>query len=445
MNHKHLSILIVSYYYPPRNTVGALRPYSFAKYWSRMGHDVRVVTSSDNSAATNHPLDIDPEVAKAVEVEEVDHFSLKRFLAQKKGASRQKTPGDPCIDKRSSKMKRISQGINRNLRKYSGIDPHSPHFFAGPAIQKAMEMYGERPFDIVVSSYGPPASHLVASSLKRKLGIFWVADYRDLWSDNYSTKGIWPFSFMDKQIEKWVVNRADMITADTEAMSANLTSMFGEKVHTISNGCDIEELKNLMGRKIFPNDGKKRLIYCGTVYRGMQDPEPLVRAVATLKARLKNLGEKFEIRFYGKEVALLPELITKYAVNDVITISDLIDRKSVLLAQRQADLLLLLGWEGPGADGMLTVKSIEYLYAGTPVIQIGGGAESITWKLIEDAGVGVVMGKCTEEIAGFLEAFIGGERIKYQPRKQVLEQYTREFQAKKMLNKIVDSVSRCSG
>jgi len=410
-----------------------------------MGHDVRVVTSSDNSAATNHPLDIDQEVARKVRVEEVVHFSLKRFLAKKKGVSGQKVSGDSFIDKRPSKMKRISQGINRNLRKYSGIDPHSPHFFAGPAIQKAMEMYGERPFDIVVSSYGPPASHLVASSLKRKLDIFWVADYRDLWSDNYSTKGIWPFSFMDKQIEKWVVNRADMITADTEAMNVNLTSMFGEKVHTISNGCDVDELKTLVDRDIFPNDGKKRLIYCGTVYRGKQDPEPLVRAVATLKARLKNLGKKFEIRFYGKEVALLPELITKYAVNDVITISDLIDRKSVLLAQRQADLLLLLGWEGPGADGMLTVKSIEYLYAGTPVIQIGGGTESITWRLIEEAGVGTFMGKSPEKIAGFLEAFLGGEMLKYQPREQVLEQYTREFQAKKMLNEIVSSMHRGPG
>ena len=37
-----MNILIVSHYFPPGNSIAALRPYSWAKYWSRMGHQVTV-------------------------------------------------------------------------------------------------------------------------------------------------------------------------------------------------------------------------------------------------------------------------------------------------------------------------------------------------------------------------------------------------------------------
>lgn len=39
-----MRILIVTPLFPPQNAVGALRPYSWAKYWCRDGHSVDVYT-----------------------------------------------------------------------------------------------------------------------------------------------------------------------------------------------------------------------------------------------------------------------------------------------------------------------------------------------------------------------------------------------------------------
>lgn len=38
-----MKILIVSYYFPPQNSIASLRPYSWAKWWRRAGHDVEKI------------------------------------------------------------------------------------------------------------------------------------------------------------------------------------------------------------------------------------------------------------------------------------------------------------------------------------------------------------------------------------------------------------------
>jgi hypothetical protein len=49
------NILIISTGFPPRNVPGALRAYSWAKYWSRAGHKVTVLTNK--KSALDGPLD----------------------------------------------------------------------------------------------------------------------------------------------------------------------------------------------------------------------------------------------------------------------------------------------------------------------------------------------------------------------------------------------------
>ena len=44
-----------------------------------------------------------------------------------------------------------------------------------------------RETDIAISTYGPEASHVIGSRMKIiNPSLFWIADYRDLWSDNIS-------------------------------------------------------------------------------------------------------------------------------------------------------------------------------------------------------------------------------------------------------------------
>ena len=40
-----MKILIIAKYFPPQNSIASLRPYSWAKWWSNLGHEVTVVST----------------------------------------------------------------------------------------------------------------------------------------------------------------------------------------------------------------------------------------------------------------------------------------------------------------------------------------------------------------------------------------------------------------
>ena len=42
---KKLKITIVTYSWPPRNSISTHRPYSWARYWSEKGQDVTILTA----------------------------------------------------------------------------------------------------------------------------------------------------------------------------------------------------------------------------------------------------------------------------------------------------------------------------------------------------------------------------------------------------------------
>jgi len=53
-----MRILIVSYWFPPQNTIGAVRVGKFAKFLHLRGHDVRALTALPDDADRSLPLEI---------------------------------------------------------------------------------------------------------------------------------------------------------------------------------------------------------------------------------------------------------------------------------------------------------------------------------------------------------------------------------------------------
>ena len=52
---------MVSYYFAPQNTIGAVRPTKLAKYLTRMGYDVTVICGAGMNAAKDPTLAHDLE------------------------------------------------------------------------------------------------------------------------------------------------------------------------------------------------------------------------------------------------------------------------------------------------------------------------------------------------------------------------------------------------
>jgi hypothetical protein len=52
-----MRILIIAHYFPPKNSVASLRPYSWAQFWAQSGHDVTVLTTEKVEAPEDLKID----------------------------------------------------------------------------------------------------------------------------------------------------------------------------------------------------------------------------------------------------------------------------------------------------------------------------------------------------------------------------------------------------
>ena len=438
MNKDKLKILIVSCYFPPLNVIGGMRVYFWAKYWSRMGHEICVVTIKNDllDSPLNLPIDADVQARVRIEKVPLPHKIFDIYTPKQNRYVNKTTATKP--HKRHTVVSKLARRIAKALMDYSGIDPLSPHLWAIPAVKRSLEIYKQWPFDIVVSTFGPPATHLTASALKRKLNVFWVADYRDLWYGNYYYSGKWPFSFIEKWIENFVVKKADFFTTVSRLFSEQLIARFGNKVATFENGFDVESLDNIPAGRAFPDDGKVRLVYIGQLYREKQSPARLFEAIGILKSRGIPVEQRIEILFYGHPDAFVTNMITKYNLDAVVKVPGFLPREKTLQAQRDADMLIFIDWQNLKDTGMVPGKFFEYMHSGTPILNISSAPNSVPSKLIETTGVGITVANAPEPLSRIIEDLLQGKKVHYNPAKDFLARYTRKYLSEKMLEEIIE-------
>ena len=236
-----------------------------------------------------------------------------------------------------------------------------------------------------------------------------------------------------------IFNRADMLMTVSDPLNSYIKKRYPNKeVYTCENGFDLEDQIDIPDTNYFPDDGKIRLIYTGTIYAGKQDPSPLFAAIKELKKQGMHISEKLEVLFYGSSLGNLSELVQKYDLHDVVKRPGFVDRTTILHIQKSADALIFLEWEDPTVDGILTGKLFEYFYSGTPILGIGVTTNTLPGRLIEESGTGVALGRDVNSIYSILLNLINQKGIYYNPDVNLLRNYTREEQARRLLDKVFE-------
>ena len=437
MNSKR--ILIISTYFPPQPSIASLRVYSFAKYWAMAGNDVTVLTTKKidkrelNLVLPKDKFDV-IEIPLFNIVYKIENI-LNRLTMRSRNSRGEKSHNFNTV------FLRIKSVLLKFFNKYGFFAtariPDVYDVWINTALKKAIQLHRSKKFDWVYSSYGPPASHIVAGILSKRNGCNWVADYRDLWIEGHIYPGMWPFTVLEKYLEKkYVGNYADIITTVSQPLANTLQNKFHVPVYVIENGYDEDDYC-----KEFPpyfKNKKKRIVYTGTIYSGKQDPSPLFAAIASMvqsdKSIRQKMSDEFEVLFFGSESDWLNSLIKKYKVQAWVKYMGKVNRIDALRIQKQADILLFIEWENGIVDGILTGKLFEYLAMKKPILGIGVSAKTSAGALIGNAGVGLAAGKDTEKIISILHKLINtGKAFNIQPKEDVINKYTRRKQAERLL------------
>lgn len=431
-----MRILLISSYFYPQNRISVLRVGQWAKYWALQGHHVTVLTTRKYPFLG--PYGLTPVLPEEIEIIEVPYLPdwLRKRL-EGGGPARRSGTEDPA-----------GHGLRmrvRHLRGYIGslFDIHD--LWIAPARRKGREIMAAQRFDVMVSSYSPPAAHMVASHLKRlHPETVWLADFRDLWARNHITSARGILRWLEGTLERRTMRgRADALCTVSHPLAEELTKRYPAlPVWVVENGFDPDEFPDWMARlRTAPGTGGMlRICYAGTLYPGRRDPTPLFEAVN----RLIDVGvldrRRVAIDFYGHNEKELATILERCHGNrhGVVHAHGFVSRSDSLAAQARSSLLLLLESSEPAARGVLTGKLFEYLVSGIPVLAVGINTDNAAGDLLHRTGTGFCT-RSADEIADMLTRAVKEGRFEfYTPKTELIAAYSRDRQARR----IVDHLGR---
>jgi hypothetical protein len=424
-----MRILLVSPCFPPQHAVASLRTHSFARTWSQAGCQVQVLTTAKRHDQCGMTLPgggfTVTEIAYPVPA------MLERLRAQHRAA-----PAEQAGPRRHW------FGLLRRLRQRTGIFsavrmPDLTDYWVAPALAWARQNTPGQGWDVVVSSGGPYTAHLVARALKREgRAAIWAADFRDLWTENHLYRGLFPFTLRERHEERLCLREADLIVTVTEELAMRLRRRTTRPVAVVFNGTDPDSFAGLSPAPFFPDDGVRRLVYCGSYYPQGQDPVPLLRGLRALVERRPDLQSRLALAVAGWGGEEWSELARRNGVGHLLQLLGVLPHEEALRLERDATALLLLDWRDPRA-GVLTGKVFEYLSAPGPILAVGGRGDSALGGLLTRTGRGLHLGSDEGRIAQALANLTDEPaRLAGVPDRAVLAGLTRPAQSLRLLEHI---------
>lgn len=426
-----MKILIISAYFPQQNSIASLRAYSWAKWFTKMGHEVTVLTTEKISLPND--LRLDCSVFKVI--------TYPFWMPFQELRSELKSNIQKEYQKKLPLKLMIfgfAKGIYQKFQSTTGCFsacryPDWHDLWARKAYKKVKDIT----WDLVVSSGGPYSVHRIGMALKvNEKAKKWVIDWRDLWTKNHLYHGIFLFHPFERYLERKFHKNADLITTVSEPLADILRGITKTRVEVIYNGFDPDDFSFLESRPRKENK-KLEIVYTGTIYRGFRDPSPLFEAVGCLLKEEILSGNDVQITFAGPPQTDVKDLADRYGARAAYNYAGFLPREKALELQYDADVCLFLEHNNPSVRGVLTGKIFEYLYIAREIWAIGITGDSTAGALIEKNGVGIVFGTDVRKIKDYIVKRIRHKKtVNLTKNFPFMENFSRKKQALKLLELI---------
>jgi len=347
-------VLIISFGYEPLGHVSATRATYMGPELTKLGWDVSILTVDWSTPLPESVASLGESVRRALLEPSPRRLAIDGRLIDPAFSPNSDYPTTEPPAPNSALPRKL-----QTMRNTLGAGPYAG--WAHRAYAAAALLHSERKINAIWAIHGDISCHAIAYWMSKKLGIPWVADFKDAWNKYHSELGLPVQRFAMKR-------RLRSATCLTETCSAQATSdarEFDLEAHVIYSGYD-DTLMASVAPKRPASD------FCVT-YMGSFGVSHDVNLLPGVWAELRERGcleaSGLTLHQYAP-LGQFADHLTPVGCDHVVRTHARVPRSEAYSIMRGSDVLLLLPMTNPNFQHV-GLKEMEYIASGTPVVVLG--------------------------------------------------------------------------
>jgi glycosyltransferase involved in cell wall biosynthesis len=368
------NLLMISYFFPPQGGPGVQRVMYFARDLPDLGYRPVVLHGDGRPAGMPRDESLLGELPTGLRQYRFGQFEPGCLL-------------HPVI-RRLERFGRVGKALSWRVgalcrRIEHGLSPDELVLWARHVLPAAMHLVELEDIDAIYSTSDPYSNHYLAWLLKRRTGLPWLADFRDLWTtDKLYQRRRLPSYLSDRRFERAFLRDADAVATVSQGYAQALSSLAGgRRVEVVRNGVDLAG--TVAGRYRPGTTFVLRMV--GTLYDD-QWSDALCTAVSRLAGQR---GEAFRFRLQMVGRANARYAMAARRLGEFFEHHPYVPHNEARRLMASADALLLLVNRGRNAEGVVPAKLYEYMASGRPVLCLSP-TEGETARLLRRHRAGLV-------------------------------------------------------
>lgn len=391
-------ILFLAFYYPPARSAGVPRARYLSEQLVHRGWEVTVVTPAPSSwSRPEDPADTDRRLAR----DGIRRLSTGMRHTWRMAGIMGPEPGGAVGFARWAAARASARlGFDR----YAGWEAE---------IERACAPLAPGDIDVVLATGSPFVSFPAARRVADRLGVPFVLDYRDPWTDNPHGSG--SGDRKHRSIEDSLLADAGAVVTVSEGFASLLGGRIADpdKIHVISNGYCPTHLRSVTPT----NFGHFAIVHAGQLYPPKRIVDPLLLALREFDRRRPDADWRFHC--YGPHGRQVTAAAARVGLAGRVVDHGRVSRAEALSATCGAGLAAVITSVLPIASaadlGVVPGKAFEAIGLGTPVLAIGPAGSDLD-RILRRIGRGAMLhAHDTIGIAAHVGAIIDGPPLRPTP------------------------------
>ncbi|GAA4808119.1 glycosyltransferase family 4 protein [Litoribaculum gwangyangense] len=371
-------VLIITYYWPPAGGPGVQRWLKFVKYLPEFGIEP-IVYIPENP---NYPIvddSLQTEVSKDLTILKLPISEPYKFASWfSKKSAKTISKGIISEEKKQSLIEKLMLFIRGNF-----FIPDARKSWVKPSVDFLQDYISKEHIDTIITTGPPHSLHLIGQELKNRLGVKWLADFRDPWTTigyHKQLKLIRASKNKHKTLERQVLNNADQIIVTSFKTKLEFQQITNKPIEVITNGYDNEKTVD------FKMDTKFTLSHIGSLL-SKRNPEVLWKVLNDIVKENVEFSKAVQVNLIGFVSEEVLNSIHNYNLSNYINNIGYISHNEAVVYQKKSQVLLLIEINSEETKCIIPGKLFEYMVSNRPIVAIGP-KDSDVEKIINETNTG---------------------------------------------------------